>query len=77
MLSKAGAPRMIVRRGPGGQEAEEEERRRDGKIKAPPSDGVQVAGFVGELAPSAIARRHRSARIVQGIQRRMRWQQHF
>jgi hypothetical protein len=49
----------------------------DGKIKAPPSFGVQVAGFVGELAPSAIARRRRIIRIVQRIQRRMRWQHHF
>jgi hypothetical protein len=77
MSSRAGAPRMIVRRGTGGQEADEEERRGDGKIKAPPPRVVQVAGFVRELEPAAMTRRRRSRRIFQRIQRRMRWQQRF
>lgn len=76
MSSRAGAPRMVVRGGQGGQEADEEEKRGDGKIKAPPPRGVQVVGFVGEFVPSATARRRRSGRIVQRIQCRMRWQQH-
>jgi hypothetical protein len=47
----------------------------DGKIKAPPPRGVQVVGFVEEFAPSATDLRHRSFRIIQRIQRQMRWQQ--